>query len=128
MQADSQGGVIANLKDSRPLGMISFAWEDRQVTPQLKDAYMASIRKLLPGGCARRTRTWLVASAGKAGPGGQGALLLLLLLPFWLPWRVGMLLLCMGGTGAPLMQAVTGHKLLTGGPPNAPCGREHRDC
>ncbi|PSC67794.1 bifunctional dihydrofolate reductase-thymidylate synthase, partial [Micractinium conductrix] len=64
--ADSQGGVIANLKDSRPLGMISFAWEDRQVTPQLKDAYMASIRKLLPGSTVTvEQRTELGATGNK---------------------------------------------------------------
>ncbi|KAL4448211.1 hypothetical protein ABPG75_005430 [Micractinium tetrahymenae] len=50
--ADSTGDVIAGLAGSQPAGMITVAFYDKtpeEVTPALRDAYVAAVQRLVPG-------------------------------------------------------------------------------
>ncbi|KAL4419113.1 hypothetical protein ABPG77_004434 [Micractinium sp. CCAP 211/92] len=75
--ADSTGDVITGLAGSQPAGMITVAFYDKtvpEVTPALRDAYVAAVRKLVPGS----TVTYATHEddgdwGGEAGAGGRYA-------------------------------------------------------
>ncbi|KAI3423708.1 hypothetical protein D9Q98_010682, partial [Chlorella vulgaris] len=73
--ADSTGDAVPSLPNSRPVGMITVAWQNKlpaQVTPQLRRSYVAALQATVPGSTV--TYKTHIDDGDWTGAGGSPAL------------------------------------------------------